>query len=106
MIISFYRRRRRRRGSRSEDKISDVTAKETVCQQPTNLSDGDAAPTDDPLNVGGSASDHGGPSRVSSVSSRVPVINVDRWAVRPQPWLHANTTAKPGRYSDVIGPFD
>jgi len=133
----IYRRRRRRRRRGSVNKISEVSTKKPASKQSTNLNEGEAAPADNSLVVGGS--DHGGPSTVPSLSSRVPVISTDHWAVRPQPWLHTNTAAKhrvtgskvtrsevnrshikrsrfkrsekntaakPGRYSDVIGPFD
>jgi len=75
-------------------------------KQSTNLCEGEAPPTNDLFIVGGTASDHGGRSTVPSLSSQVAVISSDRWAVRPQTWLNANTAVKPGRYSDVIGPFD
>jgi len=102
-----HRRRRRRRGS--EVTRSEVVAKKTANQQSRNSAEGQTPSTDDRLVVGGSGSDQGGRAvtEVLSVSSRVAVSSTDRWAVRPHLWLDNNTTAaKPGRYSDVIGPFD
>ena len=86
----------RQRRRESSDKTLEMT--KTVTRQPTDLADVEwikDPPTSDPLAVGTSP---------STISSRVPIITVDRWAVRPQPWLSASS--KPGRYSDVIGPFD
>ena len=87
-------RRRRRRNGSLEDR-SQVSTKKSLSQQSTVLSDGEVPPNSGPLDMGGNDSDQGGGASVPSLSSRVPVITVDRWAVRPQPWLHANTAAKP-----------
>ena len=133
-MLFISRRRRRRRHGSPEDR-SQVSTKKSLSQQSTILSDGEVPPTSGPLDMGGSDSDHGGPASVPSLSSRVPVITIDRWAVRPQPWLQGttaakphevtgskvirskvagskvrrsekNAAAKPGRYTDIIGPFD
>jgi len=79
----------------------------TECQQSTDQAQVQVPSSRDPPVVGGLGSAHGGPTTVPSLSARVPIITVDRWAVRPQTRLAANNTAaKPGRYTDVIGPFD
>lgn len=97
--------RRRRRGHSSDVSMKTATVAGEVVSAP-------------------SSDDNERPVSVPALSSRVPIIAVDHWAVRPQPWLHANTdpgskvtgskvkrsarnaAAKPGRYTDVIGPFD